>query len=173
MKPLTPKQRRDNWIEALQVEVMEDYLLDVQGQDYSTNPEIMRKHFEKLVAFIDNLLDVDKQRTKKQNNSMHKYFQEVADELNATGVPRKIFYKNLYVDYTLESVKDLFKFYLKELLKKESTTEMEKGEVTKVYEEVNRHLSDMEGYSIHIPFPSVENENGFTDEIINNGGYIK
>ena len=52
----TQKQSSD-WEEALQVEVMEDYILDSEGMSSGeTKTQYMREHFDKLKDFIRSLL---------------------------------------------------------------------------------------------------------------------
>ncbi len=92
-------------------------------------------------------------RTQLQNRALHKYFQEVADLLNESGISMEVFYKDIQCDYTRESVKELFRGFLRTKYGKGSTTQMTTKEVQSVWEEVNRHLSQ---FGFHCPFPSSE-----------------
>lgn len=103
----------------------------------------------------------EKTRTLLQNRSIHKYFQEVADMLNESGIPIAVFYSDIEADYTKEAVKSLFRAFLKEKYGKDSTKQMDTKEVQEVWEEVNRHLSK---HGIHIPFPSREQLINYDDE---------
>lgn len=96
---------------------------------------------------------MEAKRTNKQNRSIHKYFSEVADLLNESGIPLSVFYSDIEADYTMESVKALFRSFLKVKYGKSSTAQMTTEEIQAVWEEVNRHLSK---HGIHIPFPSSE-----------------
>lgn len=103
---------------------------------------------------------IPKQRSLAQNRSLHKYCQEVANELNNSGISMEVFYKNIQADYTMESVKELWRSFARTKYGKKSTTEFTTKELNEIYDEVNRHLS---GFGIHIGFPSQEN----TDEYLN------
>lgn len=93
-------------------------------------------------------------RTLKQNNSLHKWCEEVAEELNNRGVTMRALIERLEIDHSKESVKMFWRAIAKAKFGKKSTTELETNEVDKVYEEMNRLLAEFE---IHIPFPSEEN----------------
>lgn len=101
-------------------------------------------------------------RTNQQNKSLHKYFQEVADLLNESGIPVSVFYSNIEADYTKESIKELFRSFLRSKYGKGSTTQMTTKEVQSVWEEVNRHLSQ---FGFHCPFPSQETMINYDDKM--------
>lgn len=95
----------------------------------------------------------EKPRTNLQSRALHKYFSEVADLLNESGISMEVFYRDIQCDYTMESVKSLFRSFLKAKYGKGSTAQMTTKEVQSVWEEVNRHLSQ---HGVHVPFPSSE-----------------
>ena len=90
-------------------------------------------------------------RTKQQNKAMHKYFEEVADVLNENGIAQSVFLENLEVDYTKETIKDIWRAIVKKKFGKESTADLTTKELQDVFEEFNRHLAK---FGLHIPFPS-------------------
>ena len=94
-------------------------------------------------------------RTPAQNNSIHLYCQLVADSLNAAGLDIEQVLQNftMELDWSKESVKEiLWRTAQKRLLKKKSTTELNKQEdIDRVYEAVNRFLAKLGVESI--PFP--------------------
>lgn len=96
---------------------------------------------------------MDKNITRQQQKSIHKYFQEVADLLNESGISMSVVYENVEADFTKESIKGLFKAFLKAKYGKGSTTQMTTKEAQSVWEEVNRHMAQ---FGMHIPFPSTE-----------------
>jgi len=89
---------------------------------------------------------------------MHLYFQLLADELNNAGHDmRKMLKPNIDIEWNTQSVKTyLWKPIMKAISKKTSTTELEKDEVSKIYETLNRFLG--EKLSIHVPFPSIDEQ---------------
>lgn len=106
------------------------------------------------MAIVRDINYKEPRRTYKQNRSLHKYCQEVADELNASGIGVSVFYKDIKADHTMESVKELWRSFARAKYGKKSTTEFTTKEINEVYDEVNRHLAK---FGIHIGFPSQEN----------------
>lgn len=104
-------------------------------------------------------------RTTPQNSSIHLYCDMVAQELNNAGLDMQIALKlGVNVPWTMETVKAIiWKPIQQAQLGKESTTQLETTEVSKVYETINRFLGER---GVHVPFPSrnfPENEPVFID----------
>lgn len=99
-----------------------------------------------------------KTRTSAQNRSLHKYCQEVATELNNSGIAQSVFYRNIEADYTMENIKELWRSFARAKYGKKSTTEFTTQELNAVFEEVNRHIAQ---FGIHIAFPSAENTENY------------
>lgn len=94
-------------------------------------------------------------RTNQQNKALHKWFELVADELNASGQSKqKVLAKTVELNWDASSIKeDLWRPVQKAILKKHSTTELKKTEdIDKIWEHLNRFLGEKCG--IHVPFPS-------------------
>lgn len=99
-----------------------------------------------------------KQRSSQQNRALHKYCALLAEALNDAGFDMK---KTLKVDAEIpwsgDRVKDfLWRPVQDAQLGKESTTELTRAEVSKVYDTLNRHLGLK--LNIHVPFPVREGE---------------
>lgn len=98
------------------------------------------------------------QRTPSQNKALHKLFQWASEQLNETNIT----YRDLTIDVDVpindKTVKELFKAIMFEQLGKSSTTELEKGEIDKVFETFNRHLGK---HGIELSFPSAEKRSEF------------
>jgi len=92
--------------------------------------------------------------TNQQRKATHKYFEEVARELNNQGIDVQVLVKNLRVDATPEMIKNIYRAIGKEKFGITSTEELTTSQVTQCYEEMNRLLAS-EG--CHIAFPSQEN----------------
>jgi hypothetical protein len=99
---------------------------------------------------------VFKRRTESQNKAMHKYFEEVADELNKAGIEPAIFLQNFRISHTKESVKDIFRQIGRQKFRKDSTSLLTTGEMNEIIKEFDRHLG---GFGILMDFPSAELEN--------------
>ena len=102
-----------------------------------------------------------KQRTQAQNNALHLFFEQVAKALNDNGydvrvVLQVIADKGVDMFWSKETVKELlWKKVQKKYLDKNSTTELDSvGEITEIYEMLNKFLG--ENFYIHVPFPSIE-----------------
>jgi hypothetical protein len=98
----------------------------------------------------------EKQRTLKQNNALHKYFELVADALNSAGLDMKAVLKpEIDIPWTTETVKEfLWRPTQRIYIGKESTTQLTTKEIDLVFDTLNRFLGEKHG--IHEPFPSIE-----------------
>lgn len=98
------------------------------------------------------------QRTPQQNKALHKYCEMVAEQLNDAGYDLKAVLekKAIPVPCTKENIKEnVFKKIEKALFPdKASTTQLTTGEVTEVYDVMNKWLGEQ--FKIHVPFPSEE-----------------
>jgi hypothetical protein len=97
-----------------------------------------------------------KQRTTKQNSSLHVYLKAVSKALNDAGYDmKKVMKPEVEIpwdDDGLMAKEHLWRPIQKIMLDKESTTEPERGDYTKVYEVLNRHLSAK--FGISVPWPT-------------------
>ena len=94
-------------------------------------------------------------RTLQQNAALHLYCKQVADTLNDAGLEISVMLPNVDIPWRKESVKELlWRTIQKATLDKQSTADLSKEEVSKVYEVMNRYLAQ---HKIpYIPFPSYE-----------------
>lgn len=97
------------------------------------------------------------QRTGQQNKALHVYCRLLADSLNTAGLDqRKTLHEDIDIPWTPEAVKiHLWKVIQKAVIGKESTTEAERGDYTKVHEVLTRHLGEKLGID-YIPWPEKE-----------------
>ena len=98
----------------------------------------------------------EKQRTLRQNNSLHKYFELVANALNDGGWDVQMVIKHqMDIPWSPIMVKELiWRGAQKVHLKKESTADLTTREIDIVYDIVNRYLA--EKFGITEPFPSID-----------------
>ena len=97
-----------------------------------------------------------RQRTLKQNSSIHVYCRELAKALNEAGLDmRKVLKPEVDIPWTEETAKEnLWKPIQEALLNIDSTKDLTTEQVSKVYDTLNRHLADKFGVSV--PFPQKE-----------------
>ena len=106
-------------------------------------------------------------RTPQQNKAMHVYFEEVANELNESGLSVQAFLKDFEIDYSKEMIKSLWRHIAKKKFGIDSTADLTTKQLQDVFEEFNRQLSK---HGLHIPFPSAVME--FDEEFLRKNGII-
>lgn len=98
----------------------------------------------------------EKQRTLQQNKALHLWFQLVADELNGAGLDmKKVLKPSVDIEWNKYTIKEyLWRPVQYAQLHKKSTTRLNKNDLDKVYETLNRFLG--EKFGVHVEFPSIE-----------------
>ena len=108
------------------------------------------------MKFPQSKVTNEKQRTLSQNNALHLYFELIATEMNLAGYDLRETLPKVDIPWSKDLVKEaIWKPIQLAWLKKESTIELTKSEVTEVYEIVNRWLSELK---IEVEFPNIEHE---------------
>lgn len=100
-----------------------------------------------------------KPRSLSQNSAIHLYREHLAQALNDAGYGMK---KVLKEEVDIDWNKDMVRRYIwlpiqKALFDKDTSADLTSDEVTKVWEHINRLISEKCG--IHVPFPSDETKN--------------
>ena len=96
---------------------------------------------------------MEDQRTIPQNNALHLYFSQVAEALNDAGLDVREVIK-VDTPWNRHLVKDiLWRSIQRKVVRKESTRDLSKTDIDKIYEILNRALSEK---GIYVPFPSQE-----------------
>lgn len=111
------------------------------------------------VEIIITPVDKDKpQRTLTQNKALHKFCDLLSKALNDAGLDmRAVMKPEAEIPWTPENVKDnLWRPVQKAMYGKESTTELDTAEVSKVHEALMRHL----GQKLGVPYVSFPNRFG-------------
>jgi len=107
---------------------------------------------EKLVNGAVYTLDVHKQRTLAQNRALHKYFNLLAYELNNRGQHCWCETVRGYVMWSDLLIKELiWRPMQKLILNKVSTSDLDIGEINKIYEKVSEVIFDR--FYFTLPFP--------------------
>ena len=126
--------------------------------------ESCQNHLEKLFNekhYVTVRYTVGKPRTNTQNNALQVYCRELAKALNDAGLDMKQVLKpEVDIPWNQDAVREhLWKPVQKAVIQKESTTEANTADYSKVYDVLNRHLA--EKFGISIPFPSrAEHDSG-------------
>jgi hypothetical protein len=124
-------------------------IFDLNGktQDFLTKHE-----GERLEVVIQ-----PKTRTLRQNNSLHLYFEQLAEALRDAGYDmRSIIREGIPIPCTAYHIKEsLWRPTQKQMLGKDSTTKLTTEEIDKVYDVINRAIG--ERFGIYVPFPCIEN----------------
>ena len=96
------------------------------------------------------------QRTSQQNAALHLYFELVDEALNNAGYGvQTVLKKTMEISWSKSLVKDLlWRHAQNKLLDKRSTTMLTTKDIDKVYDELNRFLS--EKFGITEAFPSLD-----------------
>lgn len=94
-------------------------------------------------------------RTIAQNSALHLYFSQLANALNDAGYDmKKTLKQQIDIPWTMETVKNhLWRPIQKAYLQKESTTRLNKMEIDKVYDILNKVIGEKTG--VYIEFPNI------------------
>lgn len=104
----------------------------------------------------------EKQRSLKQNNSLHDYCTETAQELNNHGIPQKAIIDHLSlmgVDNTMYSVKRLFQIIGGAKFGKEETSKFTEKEMCEVEKEVSKLIVEVSKGNVIPIWKSYESKN--------------
>ena len=108
--------------------------------------------FEKT-GYVEMECTTVQTRTARQNRALHVYLRLLGEALNEAGLDqRKVLKSEFPIPWTTESAKqNLFSPIMKAMFDIDSTTKLERIQVSQVYDVLNRSFS--EKYGISIPFP--------------------
>lgn len=93
-------------------------------------------------------------RTDKQNASLHLGCRLLAEALNDAGWERKRFYEeviHMEVPWTEEAIKEMYKWVIKPMYGKTSTTELSRVQVSEAWEVMMRRISEATGVFVDFP----------------------
>lgn len=112
----------------------------------------IRNQFEEH-KYLKVSLSNGKQRSLTQNRALHLYCQHLADALNAAGLDfRTMIKEEIDVPWTMELVKDhLWRPIQKAVTGEDSTVKPERGEYSKIYDVLNKHLGEKKGLFVAWP----------------------
>lgn len=95
-------------------------------------------------------------RTIAQNRSIHKWAEELADELNNAGLDmRQVLKPEVDIPWDKETIKRyLIHPIIRAMYEKESTKDLTTKELSRAVDVLHRHLLDK--FQVSVPFPSDE-----------------
>ena len=129
----------------LKIKLLQGQIVPLTEEDKISLGELKDAVYEVDIKNMD-------MRTIKQNSAMHKYFALLSSKLNEAGLTIVKVLK-IDVEWTPDSIKnELWRPIQKSVLEKESTKKLTKGEITKVYDVLNRSLGKKLG--VNVPFPT-------------------
>ena len=126
---------REKLIDALEI------ILEAPKEEWET---LLRK-------FIHRLKTSDDQRTYKQNNGLHLFFDHLAESLNNSHLTvQLILSKKMDLEWDDRKVKEfLWRPAQEAILGKKSTTQLKKLEdIDKIYDHLVRHLGQKFGFQV-------------------------
>ena len=96
--------------------------------------------------------------TRQQRKALELFFTQLAETLNDAGLDqRKVLKPSIQIPWDHNSVKNsLWREIQKAMFNIESTTELDKKQIDKIYEVLMRHLG--EKFGVQQDFPSEENK---------------
>ena len=122
------------------------------------NKQQLDSFYQYLAAEVEKgplLISVrpERKRTLTQNRALHLYFDLLANALNDAGLDMQtVLSEGTSIPWSEDKVKsDIWSKVQMAATGKKSTTELETHEVSKVYDIVNRHLS--QSFGVFVPFP--------------------
>ncbi len=123
---------------------------------YDHIDQLRAKYKEHKFLRVD--VKTGKQRSNLQNASLHLYCNQIAEQLNDAGISFNEFFKEgVEVPWTMEIVKDnIWRPIQVVMVGEESTTKPLTDEYPKIYEVINRKLSEL---LINVPWPCKESHN--------------
>ena len=95
--------------------------------------------------------------TRKQQKSLHLSFRLLAEALNEAGLDQRVVLKpSIQIPWDEKAIKErLFRPIMTAMKHKKSTTELDRVEITPIWDVLMMHLGEKHGLE-YIPFPSEE-----------------
>ena len=125
-------------------------------------PEHSNKTYDLYVASFEGrevevtIKKFVKKRTDRQNRALHLWFTQLAQALNKDGFDMKAVIKEgIDIFWSPYTVKEhLWRPVQKAYLGKESTRNLDTGEIDKIFDIINKGVGEKTG--VYVPFPSID-----------------
>ena len=122
------------------------------------NPAIVLAELSKMgdVEVVVEIKKAKHLRTLRQNSAIHLYLSQLAESLNSAGFDvKKTIRQEVEIPWSADNCKELlWRPVQQAMLGKKSTTELEKKDVDKIYDIINKTIGERTG--VHCPFPNIE-----------------
>lgn len=139
----------------------------MDGFSWIVNSDFSFKQFQNFVKeaydknrYVTFTWTFGRQRTKKQNSSLHVYLRHLSKAFNDAGLDmKKVLKPEIEIPWDDDgkmAKEHLWRPIQKILLDKESTVEPERLEYSQVYDVLNRHISQK--FGISVPWPTNESD---------------
>ena len=94
-----------------------------------------------------------KQRTQRQNNALQQYCKDLAVALNEAGLDmKKVMKPEVDIPWSKDAMREhLWRPIMTAVTDKTSTTKLTRGEVTEIYDVINRHMAQKHGIVVQFP----------------------
>lgn len=128
-------------------------LIRLTGQMSGYWKPASEEDMESLAGIYELNVSGNKTRTGKQNASLHKFLQDLADSLNAAGLDmRTVLKPEIEIPWTQSSAKEhLWRPIQKVMTGKDSTTKPTTKDYLAIQETLIRHLASKFGVSVEWP----------------------
>ena len=116
-----------------------------------------KKKLEELYAkngYVEVEWTTAKTRTQRQNRALHVYLRVLAETLNEKGLDCSMVLKDgvTAIKWSDHLVKEhIWRVVQEAQTEKKSTRDLDRSEVSLIYDIINRHLG--EKFGVHVPFP--------------------
>jgi|SRR5210317_1888769 len=129
----------------------------LQGKYYRIETPEQLQHFIRCITeqynardWIEFQMRHDDTRSLKQNNSLHSFCSDLAQQLNDSHIQPQHFFKTGFnILWTMDMVKEnIFKPIMKAITKNGKTSKASKKDIIETYEVINRELG--ERWGIHV-----------------------
>ena len=138
---------------------MKDYIVDTELDLINLFKNLGDLWQEK--RYLKVVCKTNRSRTGTQNNAIHKYCRELAEELNAAGYTSQVRFKGrdvpgIEVEWTQDSVKALWSALQIALFPDTmgKTSNLERDQVSKVYRELDSNIATITNGVVSVGFPS-------------------
>lgn len=151
--------------------------------EFTATIDVKAETIEEASAFLEGLIKmvgaelvkarkIENERTIRQNSALHLWFQQLATALNDAGFDmKKTLKQEVEIPWSAHSVKEqLWRTTQEIFLGKKSTKSLSRDEVSKIYNIIDRTISQRTG--VQVDFPSLETLWG-TSPDVKNGTKVK
>lgn len=130
--------------------------IDVEAESFEAASASLEGLVRMIGAEFVKARKLENERTTRQNSALHLWFKQLADALNDAGFDmKKTLKEEMEIPWSAHSVKEqLWRPTQEVFLGKKSTKSLSREEVSKIYNIIDRAISQRTG--VQVEFPSLE-----------------